>query len=377
MNIHGTKIGILGGGQLGKMLIEAALPWDLELHMLDPDAQAPCHKIAASFTVGSLKDFDTVYNFGKGKDLITIEIENVNTVALEKLQAEGVKVYPQPEIIRLIQDKRLQKKFYKENNIPTADFILIEEAEDIRKHLEFLPAFQKLGREGYDGRGVARIQTENDIGKALAGPGLLEKQVNYTKELSVIVTRNQSGSIAAYPVVEMAFHPEKNLVEYLFSPADISRGEEEKAKRLAEKIIETLGMTGILAVEMFLTEDGEILVNEIAPRVHNSGHQTIEGNVTSQFQQHLRAILNLKPGDTSVLIPSAMINILGEEGFDGPVKYQGFAEVLAIEGASIHLYGKKVTKPYRKMGHVTVVDSNKERLKEKAKRIKELIKVIS
>lgn len=371
------QIGILGGGQLGRMLIQSAIDFNLEINILDPDPDAPCNKIAHEFTCGKLTDFDTVYNFGKTCDVVTIEIENVNVDALKALKEEGVKVYPQPEIIELIQDKRTQKAFYKKHNIPTADFVLVEDRDQLLQHTDFLPAFHKLGKEGYDGRGVQKISDKGDIEQSFDAPGLLEKHVDFEKELSVIVARNESGEIKTFPVVELSFHPVANLVEFLFAPAQISEHQEQRADEIAVDVISKLNMVGLLAVEMFLTKEGEILVNEIAPRPHNSGHQTIEGSVTSQFEQHLRSILNLPLGSTTLTSPSAMVNLLGEDGYTGDAKYKGMEEVLAIEGAHVHLYGKKITKPFRKMGHVTVEDKDLDQLKVKARKIKDTLKIIS
>jgi 5-(carboxyamino)imidazole ribonucleotide synthase len=370
------KLGILGGGQLGRMLIQAAVDYNLYISVLDPDIHAPCRQIASDFEKGSLTDFETVYSWGRNKDLITIEIENVNVDALEKLEQEGVKVFPQPGVIKIIQDKRLQKKFYSENQIPTADFVLIEDPQEIAGHISFLPAYQKLGKAGYDGRGVMKINSPEDLKKALPGKSLLEKLVDYQKEISVIVARSSKGEVITYPVVEMVFHPVHNLVEYLFAPADISKDQEEAAKKIAVKVITELNMTGILAVEMFLTRSGEILVNEVAPRPHNSGHHTIKANFTSQYEQHLRAILGLPLGLADYSIPSALVNLLGEPGYEGEAKYEGIEKVLSVEGAYIHLYGKKFTKPFRKMGHVTIVDKDIISLKKKAEFVKKTLKVI-
>lgn len=371
------QLGVLGGGQLGRMLIQSAINFNLDVHILDPDPEAPCKDIATYFTLGALTDYDTVYQWGKELDLITIEIENVNVKALKALQKEGKKVYPQPEVIELIQDKRTQKQFYADNNIPTAAFVLVENKEDVKKHLDFLPAVNKLGREGYDGRGVQKIKSEKEIGMAFDKPGLLEKFVDFEKEISVIVARNESGETSTFPVVELVFHPVHNLVEYLFAPADISAEVARKAEEIAVKVIEQLDMVGLLAVEMFLTKEGEVLVNEVAPRTHNSGHQTIEANITSQFEQHLRAVLNLPLGATDAKIPSAMVNLLGEANFSGEAKYTGMDAVLAIPGVAIHLYGKKFTKPFRKMGHITIVDPEIESLKKKARQVKDTLKVIA
>lgn len=371
------KLGILGGGQLGRMLIQSSIDFNLDISVLDPDENAPCRYAAKDFTQGSLTDFDTVYNFGKDKDLLTIEIENVNVEALEKLAQEGIRVFPQPSVIKVIQDKRLQKQFYKEHGIPTAEFLLISSKEQIKEHTSFLPAFQKLGKAGYDGRGVQRLSNTTDIARALEGEGLLEKMIDYEKEISVIVARNERGEVTSYPVVEMVFHPEHNLVEYLFAPAQISREQEEQARNIALKVIADLNMVGLLAVEMFITQEGTILVNEVAPRPHNSGHHTIKANFTSQYEQHLRAILNLPLGSSDMAVPSALVNLLGEAGYEGIAKYEGIDEILKVEGVYLHLYGKKFTKPYRKMGHVTILEKDIERLKSKAEFVKRTLKVIA
>jgi 5-(carboxyamino)imidazole ribonucleotide synthase len=370
------QIGILGGGQLGRMLIQSAIDFNIHFSVLDPDAEAPCSKLS-SFTHGKLTDFNTVVNFGKELDLLTIEIENVSVAALKELVRQGKKVYPQPEIIELIQDKRTQKEFYRKNNFATADYILTDTKEDVKKRIGFLPAVNKLGKEGYDGRGVQILRTEKDLERAFDKPSLLEKLIDFEKEISVIVARNEKGDVVSYPAVEMVFHPEANLVEYLFSPAQINNAIAKQADELARGIIQKLEMVGLLAVEMFVTKDGNVLVNEMAPRPHNSGHQTIEANVTSQYEQQLRAILNWPLGDTRILQPSVMVNLLGEDGYAGEAKYQGLEEVMKISGVHVHLYGKKTTKPFRKMGHVTIVDADVESLKKKANFVKETLKVIA
>lgn len=376
-NLQSKVLGVLGGGQLGRMLIQSAINYNQDIYILDPDSNAPCKDISQKFTVGSLKDFDTVYAFGQACDVITVEIENVNTEALEKLRSEGKQVYPQPEILRLIQDKRAQKQFYQQHGIPTAEFILTADKADVIHNSGFLPAVNKLGKEGYDGRGVQILRTESDLEKAFDAPGLLEKLIDFEKEIAVTVARNESGELVAYPAVECAFHPTANLVEFLFAPAEISKEVEEKAQEIAKDVILKLGMVGILAVEMFVTKSGEVLVNEIAPRPHNSGHHTIEANFTSQFEQHLRAVMNWPLGNPDLRCPAAMINLLGEEGYSGQVLIEGQEEALAEKGVYIHMYGKKLTKPFRKMGHVTILDENVDNLKERANRIKALIKIKS
>ncbi len=371
------KIGILGGGQLGRMLLQSAIDFNLDVSILDPDENAPCKNLVANFQVGKLTDYDAVYNFGTYCDLITIEIENVNVEALKQLQKEGKTVYPQPEIIELIQDKTKQKQFYKENNIPTADFVLTNNKEEVLENAAFLPAVNKLATEGYDGRGVQMLRTAADLEKVFEAPSLLEKLIDFEKEISVIVARNEEGEIKTFPAVELVFHPEHNLVEYLLSPAVIKKEVEEKAEKIAISLIKKLEMVGLLAVEMFVTKNGEVLVNEVAPRTHNSGHQTIEANFTSQFEQHLRAILNMPLGVTDTKISSAMVNLLGADNYTGEAKYEGLEAVLKMKGTYVHLYGKKLTKPFRKMGHVTIIDQDVEKLKEKVKFVKANLKVIA
>lgn len=358
------------------MLLQSGIDFNIPFVIMDGDADAPCATLT-EFHHGKLTDFDAVMEFGAACDIITIEIENVNTAALKELARQGKKVYPQPEVIALIQDKRTQKIFYRDYGIPTANFILVENANDVAKHTDFFPAINKLGREGYDGRGVQLLRSSNDIDKAFDAPGFLEEWIDFDREISVIVARSEHGEVKTFPAVEMVFHPQQNLVEYLFAPADLSEEILSQAEHLAEKIIHELAMVGLLAVEMFVTKDGKVLVNEIAPRPHNSGHHTIEANVTSQYEQHLRAILGLPLGDTALVSSSAMVNLLGEPGHTGPAKYKGFEQVVSIPGVHVHLYGKRFTKPFRKMGHVTIVDADMESLKKKANFVKETLKVIT
>ena len=371
------KIGILGGGQLGKMLIQSALDLDLHISVLDNDQDCPCKPIANNFVLGDISDFQTVYDFGKYLDLITIEIENVNVEALKKLQAEGKKVFPQPHIVENIKNKCTQKQFFKDNNIPTSDFILVNGKDDIKENIDFLPAVNKIGVGGYDGRGVQTIRTSSDIEKGFNAAGILEKFIDFEKELAVIVARNSDGEIKAFPVVEMVFHPVANLVEYLFSPAAISIEIAEKANKIAVKTIEAYGLVGLLAVEMFLTKEGEIIVNEVAPRPHNSGHHTQKANLISQYDQHWRAILNLPLGDTSDISMAAMVNILGEENHEGKAQIIGLEKILSQKNIFPFFYGKKKTKPFRKMGHVSILADNFESLKEKVNFVQENLIVIS
>lgn len=371
------RIGVLGGGQLGRMLIQEAINLNLYVSVLDPDADAPCKYIANQFVQGSITDYDSVMEFGKNLDLITIEIENVNTKALEQLEKRGVKVFPQPHIIRLIQDKRTQKSFYKEKGIPTSDFVWIDHRDELQQHLHLLPGFLKLGKAGYDGRGVVALDSEKDFEKAFDAPSLLEKKVQFSKEVSVIVARNAQGHVSHFPVIELVFNPQYNLVDYLLAPANISKEQEQKAIGVALEVIEKLEMVGLLAVEMFITHDGEVLVNEIAPRPHNSGHHTIEGNFTSQYAQMLRAILGLPFGTTHTRAASAMVNLIGSEGHNGIARYDGLEKVLSLDGVYVHLYGKKFTKPSRKMGHITIIDADKDKLMEKINFVKKELKVVA
>ncbi len=373
----GLKIGMLGGGQLGRMLIQEAINLNVDILVLDPDKDAPCKNLTSHFVCGSLNDYQTVINFAKDLDILTIEIEHVNIEALKFLQDSGVKVYPQPEFLEIIQDKGKQKQFYKENNIPTAPFFLVNNREEIKNYTPHFPFFQKLCKGGYDGKGVYRLDEIAKIENAFDAPSVLEKLVPFEREIAVIVSRNFSGETAVFPAVDMEFNPQANLVEYLYSPSSLDRSILNKAQEIARTVIEKAKMVGVLAVEMFVTKDGEILVNEVAPRPHNSGHQTIEGNVTSQYAQHLRAICNLPMGDTSIRHFSAMVNILGEPGFTGEAIYQGLDEVLKTENVFVHLYGKKITKPFRKMGHITICGDNESEVKKIAKTVKEKLKVIS
>ncbi|MCC8423377.1 5-(carboxyamino)imidazole ribonucleotide synthase [Mucilaginibacter sp. UR6-11] len=371
------KLGILGGGQLGRMLIQQAINYNVTVKVLDPDREAPCRKLCDEFMAGSLGDYETVYKFGKKVDLLTIEIEKVNVDALEQLEKEGVLVYPQPRIIRLIQDKGLQKQFFKENDIPTAEFKIISSVDELKKTGIPYPYIQKLRRDGYDGRGVYKVIDESYLPNAFTEPSLVERLIDFEKEIGVIAARNESGEVSTFPLVEMEFNPDVNLVEFLISPSTLSFEIQQEAERIAKKIAEDLKIVGLLAVEMFLTKDGKILVNELAPRPHNSGHQSIEGNVVSQFEQHLRAIFNQPLGDTTCLSNAVMINILGEPGFEGPAVYQGIEKILKCPGVYVHLYGKALTKPFRKMGHVTIINADREKAIETARFVQRTLKVIS
>lgn len=371
------RLGILGGGQLGRMLIQEAINLNISTSVLDPDGQAPCHELSGNFQKGDFRDYETVLEFGRKCSLITVEIEHVNVEALRKLEEEGIPVYPQPAVLAMVQDKGLQKKFFAAHSIPTADFVLAENKAELVQHASYFPAVQKMRTSGYDGKGVQVLADYNDLSKSFDVPSVLERKIDFELEISVIVSRNAAGEISNFPVVDMEFNPDANLVEFLCSPARIDRKIAEEAIRIARQVIEKAGMVGLLAVEMFVTKEGEVLVNEIAPRPHNSGHQTIEGNCTSQYAQHLRAILGLPPGSTDITMPSVMVNLLGEAGYTGEAKYQGIEDVLRIPGAYIHLYGKKITKPFRKMGHVTVTAATLDEAISKARKVQQVLKVIA
>lgn len=370
------QIGVLGGGQLGRMLIQAANSLDIQLHMLDPDPDAPCAQIAYSFQVGSLTDYQTVMNFGQNKDLLTVEIENVNTEALKALEQQGVKVFPQPHILELIRDKGLQKQFYLDNGIPTAPFVFCEASLPLENPFGF-PVVHKLRTGGYDGKGVQIIKHPSELQSSFQEPSIIEACIPFEKELSVIVARNQDRQTNCFPLVECEFNPEANLVEFLFSPAAVSPEIEKQAQAIAIDIIEKLEMVGLLAVEFFLTKEGELLVNEIAPRPHNSGHHTIEIARCSQFEQHLRAILNLPLANTELHSAGAMLNLIGEKGHTGSVYYEGLEEILKLPGVHPHLYGKSQTKPFRKMGHVTISAAHMQEVRRLAQIVKETIRVVS
>lgn len=358
------KIGILGGGQLGQMFLQNAYAYPFEVHILDPDPQAPCSKISPRFSQGSLQDYQTVLNFGKDKDIVTIEIENVNTQALRDLERQGVQVFPQAYIVELVANKCKQKEFFRANAIPTADFVVLQASEDLNQYADFLPAVQKLAVGGYDGRGVKILSQKADLPNAFKEESLLEKKIAIDKEISVIVARNQTGR-AVYEPVEMIFDETLNLVDYLLAPARISAKQAQEAQNLALQVIEKLDMVGILAVEMFVDKQGQILVNEIAPRPHNSGHHTIEASFCSQYDQHLRAITQMPLGNTQLHTKAGMLNIVGASGYEGNVRYEGLEKALALPQVYLHLYNKNITKTGRKMGHFTILADTFEDIQEK------------
>ncbi len=375
------KLGILGGGQLGKMLLYETRKFDIATKVLEASVDAPCRIACDEFVLGSLMDFDAVYNFGKQVDLLTIEIENVNLDALEKLEQEGLKVYPPTKALRIIQNKAKQKLFYVDNGIPTADFHRFAYKSEIEDSISnggmALPFIWKAAQFGYDGQGVKVVRKLEDLENLPAGECIAEKMIAFKNELAVIVARSARGEVKTYPVVEMEFHPEANQVEYVICPARIDEKVAAKARQIALNVSEKIRHIGLLAVEMFQTQDDEILVNEVAPRPHNSGHYSIEASYTNQFEQHIRAILDLPLGNTDSKVAGIMVNLVGAEGHTGDVVYENIDEILAMDGVTPHIYGKKQTRPFRKMGHVTIVNENITEARRIAQEVKEKIKVIS
>ena len=374
-------LGILGGGQLGKMLLYETRKFDIKTSVLDPSKNAPCKIACDTFEVGDLMDFETVYNFGKKVDVLTFEIEHVNIDALEALEKEGITVYPSSNTLRNINDKITQKKFYQTHQIPTSSFQVFNSKDElivaINKYEIRYPFVWKQSTGGYDGMGVCIIKNKEDLANVKNIPCIAEKLIPFVNELAVIVSRNPNGEVASYPVVEMEFHPEANQVEYVICPARIENNIAERAKKIAEKVSNSFEHVGLLAVELFQTEEGEILVNEVAPRPHNSGHFSIEGSLTNQFEQHIRAILNLPLGNTKSKIAAIMVNLVGEEGYTGDAYYKNLEQILNLDGVTPHIYGKKQTRPYRKMGHVTIVNNDISKARKIAELVKKTIKVIN
>jgi len=375
------KLGILGGGQLGKMMLYNTRKFDINTSVLDPNNEAPSRLACNHFVQGDLMDFETVFNFGKKVDTLTIEIENVNVEALKALEKEGVKVYPDSNTLATIQNKAEQKRFYTKHQLPTAAFKAYNNKSTLEKavseNVQSLPFVWKSARFGYDGNGVKIIRKHSDLDQLPNGECIAEDLIPFKNELAVIVARNPKGEIKSYPVVEMEFHPEANQVEYVLCPARIPESVAKKATDVALKTAAAFQHVGLLAVEMFLTQNDNILINEVAPRPHNSGHQTIEASQTSQFEQHLRAILNLPLGSTKNKACGVMVNLVGAEGHQGAVVYKNIEAIMALEGVTPHIYGKKMTRPFRKMGHVTIVNSSIEKARKIAQKVKESIKVIS
>ena len=371
------KTGILGGGQLGKMLLQAAANYPVETFVLENDPECPAAHLCHHFVKGDITHFDDVYNFGKGLDAITIEIESVNEDALQKLEDEGVKIYPKPSALKIIKNKILQKQFYKDNEIPSGDFVITKNLDDLNNHIHFLPAVHKIGMGGYDGRGVQVIKTKQDIAKGFDAPGVLEKMVHIKKEISLIVAVDDKGHTTIYPPVDMVVDPMLNLLDYQISPASIHEKILWKAEAIARKVAKHLNSAGIFAVELFIDTNDEVLVNETAPRVHNSGHHSIEANYSSQFDMLWRIILGYPLGNTKHILPAAIVNLVGAEGYKGNAHYEGLDEVLKMDNVFVHIYGKKQTRPGRKMGHVTILSNEKQELIHKAHLIKRTLRVIA
>jgi len=375
------KLGILGGGQLGKMMLYETRKWDIHTKVMDASPEAPSKISCNEFVEGSLMDFGAVYNFGKDVDVLTIEIENVNVDALEKLEHEGKKVFPPTKALRTIQNKATQKLFYTDHNIPTAPFMRFAYTSEIKDSISNgglqLPFVWKSAQFGYDGQGVKVVRKMEDLNGLPNVECIAEKMVDFKNELAVIVARSTKGEVKTYPVVEMEFHPEANQVEYVICPARIEDSVAQKATEVALKVAEHLQPVGLLAVELFQTQDDQILVNEVAPRPHNSGHYSIEASYTNQFEQHIRAILGLPLGKTDSKVAGIMVNLVGAEGHTGDVVYEHMDTILEMDGVTPHIYGKKQTRPFRKMGHVTIVDEDMSRAREVAQKVKETINVVS
>ncbi len=370
------KLGILGGGQLGRMLLTETQKWDIHTCVLDPANEAPCNQIANEFTQGDFNDYDTVYQFGKNVDVLTVEIEHINIKALLKLQKEGVKIYPQPEVLEIIQHKGLQKDFYKKNNIPTASYKRYNSIKQLKKETFDFPVIWKSAQFGYDGMGVKVLKDTNDVAKLPDVSCIIEAFIPIDKEFALIIARNKSGETKNYPVVEMEFNPDANQVEYVICPANISDKLAKEIQDIALQVSEAFQHVGLLAIEFLLNDKGKLLVNEVAPRPHNSGHYSIEASYTNQFEQHLRAILNLPLGNTASKLPAIMVNLVGEEGYLGEVIYQNMDSILSWDGVTPHVYGKKITRAFRKMGHVTIVNKDRQKAYEIAQKVKNTLRVI-
>jgi 5-(carboxyamino)imidazole ribonucleotide synthase len=364
------KIGILGGGQLGRMLLQAAANYPVKTHVLENEIDCPAAHLCHHFIKGDIKDFEAVYDFGQHLDALTIEIENVNIEALEKLEKEGKKIYPKPSVLRIIKNKIAQKEYYRQHQVPTAEFIITKDLPDLARHKNFLPAVHKIGEGGYDGRGVQVIRTEKELEKGFPVPAVLEKMIQIEKEIALMIAINEKEETAIYPPVEMLFDPVLNQLDHQLCPAELDKKILWKAEAIALTVVRNFRSPGIFAIEMFVDKNGDVLVNETAPRVHNSGHHTIEAHYCSQFDMLWRLMLDLPLGNTKPILPSVMVNIIGAEGYTGEVSYEGLDEVLKIENAFVHIYGKKQTKPGRKMGHVTILSAEKQDLLHKSNKIK-------
>ena len=371
------KAGILGGGQLGRMLLQAAANYPVETFVMENDAECPSAHLCHHFTKGNITNFEDVYNFGKDLDAITIEIESVNEDALLKLENEGVKIFPSPSALKIIKNKVLQKQFYKEHGIPSSDFVITQNLAELHQHHGFLPAVHKVGMGGYDGRGVQVIKTKEDLAKGFDSSAVLEKMVDIKKEIAIIIAVGQNGDTSLYPPVDMVFDPRLNVLEYQVSPADLPEKLLWKIEAFALKVVKHLNSPGIFAIELFVDTTDRVWVNETAPRVHNSGHHTIEANFSSQFDMLWRIILGYPLGSAEHILPAAIVNLLGAEGYSGEAYYEGLHEIMQLENVFVHIYGKKETRPGRKMGHITILSKEKQELIHQANRIKHTVKVVS
>ncbi len=371
------KAGILGGGQLGRMLLQAAANYTVETRVMENDPECPAAHLCHHFVQGDIRDFEDVYQFGKGLDVLTIEIESVNVEALEKLEQEGVKIYPKPAALRTIKNKILQKTFYQQHSIPTAPFIITQNRADLEAQRDFLPAVHKLGEGGYDGRGVQVLQEASQIAMGFDAPSVLEKKISIHQEIALIIAVSNTGELAVFPPVDMVFDPALNQLDYQISPANVPQEVLWKLEAISIAVVKGLNSPGIFAVELFVDPQGEVLVNETAPRVHNSGHHTIEGNFCSQFDMLWRIMLDLPPGNTRAILPSALVNLVGADNHSGTAYYEGLKETMEMDNLFVHLYGKAQTRPGRKMGHVTILGGDKETLVYRAHKVKQTLSVIS
>lgn len=371
------KVGILGGGQLGRMLLQAAANYPVETWVMENDDQAPAAHLCHHFVKGDIRNYDDVYNFGKQLDAITIEIESVNEQALLKLEAEGVAVYPKPSALHIIKNKIRQKQFYQDKQIPTSSFLVTNNLKELEQQVSFLPAVHKIGEGGYDGKGVQVVRSEDEIHKGFDAPSILEKMVTIEKEIAQIVAINNKGEIALYPPVHMVFDQRLNLLDFQLSPAEIPEKIKWKIEAISIAVVKGLQSPGIFAVELFVDPQGEVFVNETAPRVHNSGHHTIEANYSSQFDMLWRIMLDFPLGNTKSILPAAIVNIIGEDGYEGEAHYAGLNDILQMDNVFVHIYGKKQTKPGRKMGHVTIMSRERQDLSFTANRVKQQLKVIT
>ncbi len=370
-------LGILTGGQLGRMMLPTCMRFGLNVHIMDGDPSAPAGAFCGRFVQGDPLDAEAVFQFGKDLDCITLEIEHINLEGLKRLEASGIRVYPKPALLEIVQDKGLQKQFYQQHGFPTSPFELVEGRAEITPERFHFPVVQKSRRDGYDGRGVQVIDAPDDIANAFDVPSVVEDKVDIAQEISVIVARSPSGELRTFPTVEMVVSDVSNMLDYLLSPARLSPSIEQQCIDVAESLAIALDLVGLLAVELFVSRDGQVLINEIAPRPHNSGHHSIEANITSQFEQHVRAVCDLPLGDTALKSPAVMVNLVGAEGYQGPVRYEGFSRILSMRDVYIHIYGKAETRPFRKMGHVTIVRSDVDEAIDIAQQIKRELQVIA